>query len=53
MVQVARLARGRWIMVGELQYSWEEHDLMAILETDNTKLPERVGKAHAAIASRQ
>ena len=40
-------------MVGETQYGWEEHYLAAILETDNTKLPEQIGKAHAAIASRQ
>lgn len=35
------------------QYSWEQHYLAAILETDNAKLPERIGKAHAVIASRQ
>ena len=40
-------------MVGEAQYGWEEHYLAAILETDNTKLPERLDKAHAAIARRR
>lgn len=40
-------------MVGERQYPWEEHYIAAILETDNAKLAERVGAAHAAIASRR
>jgi hypothetical protein len=40
-------------MMEALKYAWEETYVAAILETDNAKLPERVGNAHAAIASRQ
>ena len=31
-------------MAAEYRYPWEEHYIAAILETDNTKMPERVGK---------
>ena len=40
-------------MVWEPWYSWEEHYIAAILETDNAKLPELVDKAHAAIVRRR
>ena len=40
-------------MVWEPWYSWEEHYFAAALETDNAKLPERLDKAHAAIARRR
>ena len=39
--------------MAECQYPWEENYLAAILETDDAKLPERIGKAYAAIASRR
>ena len=40
-------------MVNGSRYPWEEHYIAAVLETDDAKLPERVRKAHAAIASRR
>ena len=40
-------------MVGQPWYSWEDHYLAAVLETDNASLPERVDKAHAAIVRRR
>ena len=40
-------------MVGQPRYSWKEHYLAAVLETDNAKLPKRVDNAHAAIDRRR